>query len=62
MKENKKKPQQVEETFEERLVISASSIEEPFPIPDKIVRICWNTGEEKNCASCYLNRGCKARD
>jgi hypothetical protein len=24
-------------------------------------RICWNTGEEKNCPSCYLSKGCKAR-
>jgi hypothetical protein len=24
-------------------------------------RICWNTGEEKNCPSCYLSKGCKAK-
>ena len=24
-------------------------------------RICWNTGEEKNCPSCYLSSGCKAK-
>lgn len=25
------------------------------------IRICWNTGEEKNCISCYLSKGCKAK-
>jgi hypothetical protein len=24
-------------------------------------RICWNTGEEKNCLACYLRLGCKAK-
>ncbi len=24
-------------------------------------RVCWNTGEEKNCPSCYLSKGCKAK-
>jgi hypothetical protein len=25
------------------------------------VRICWNTGEEKNCIACCLSKGCKAK-
>jgi hypothetical protein len=29
---------------------------------EKIVRICWNTGEEKNCPGCYLSKGCKAKE
>jgi hypothetical protein len=28
----------------------------------RIARICWNTGEEKNCSGCYLSTGCKAKE
>jgi len=27
----------------------------------KTMKICWNTGEEKNCTACYLSKGCKAK-
>ena len=28
----------------------------------KVAKICWNTGEEKNCTACYLSKGCKAKE
>jgi hypothetical protein len=54
-----KKTQFQEEEYQTPIIIS-STVEEPFPQSTKIVRICWNTGEEKNCPSCYLKKGCKA--
>jgi len=49
---------QIQETFEEPIIISAAL--EPAEV-EKVAKICWNTGEEKNCAACYLSKGCKAR-
>jgi len=48
------------ETVQQTIVISSTIQEIEVPVR-KIVRICWNTGEEKNCLSCYLSKGCKAK-
>ncbi|HTY74493.1 MAG TPA: hypothetical protein VMD05_02895 [Candidatus Nanoarchaeia archaeon] len=42
-------------------IIIKSVIETPTPTASSLRRICWNTGEEKNCPSCYLSKGCKAK-
>jgi len=41
-------------------IIIHSTVEEAVPL--KAVKICWNTGEEKNCLACYLSKGCKAKE
>ena len=41
-------------------IIIHSTVEE-IEVPVKTVKICWNTGEEKNCLACYLSKGCKAK-
>jgi len=50
------RPTQKTQSMEDQAVIS-STVHEPL----SPVSICWNTGEEKNCSSCYLSKGCKAR-
>ena len=48
---------QTQETQQEEMLIISSSVDaETTPI-----KICWNTGEQKNCHACYLSKGCKAR-
>jgi len=47
------------QVFHETIVIHSVVQEEV--VPAKTVKICWNTGEEKNCRACYLSKGCKAR-
>jgi hypothetical protein len=42
-------------------IIISSTVDEPRVAAGKIVKICWNTGEEKNCSGCYLSKGCKAK-
>jgi len=37
-------------------IIINSIVENQLPM-----KICWNTGEEKNCVACYLSKGCKAK-
>ncbi len=59
MSQIKKRTQEVQQ-YDEIFTIDSNFDTEP-PAP-KIVRICWNTGEEKNCAACYLRKGCKAKD
>jgi hypothetical protein len=48
------------ETLHDMIVISSSDQELEVAIK-KSIKICWNTGEEKNCLSCYLSKGCKAK-
>jgi hypothetical protein len=48
------------ETLQDMIVISTAVQELDVPVK-KTVKICWNTGEEKNCAACYLSKGCKAK-
>jgi len=38
-------------------IVISSTVQEP----KAPIRICWNTGEEKNCSACYLSKGCKAK-
>jgi hypothetical protein len=45
------------ETLPGMIVISSTVQELDAP-----VKICWNTGEEKNCIACYLSKGCKAKE
>jgi hypothetical protein len=42
------------------MIIIHSTPDLEVPI-GKTIRICWNTGEEKNCLACYLSKGCKAK-
>jgi hypothetical protein len=53
-----KKPQETE-ILQDAIIIH-STVQET-PAPQKTIKICWNTGEEKNCAACYLSKGCKAK-
>jgi hypothetical protein len=46
--------------METRILIDASVTTIDLE-PQKTGRICWNTGEEKNCPGCYLGRTCKAK-
>jgi hypothetical protein len=48
------------ETLHEMIVISSTDQELEVQVK-KNIRICWNTGEEKNCSACYLSKGCKAK-
>jgi len=48
------------ETFQDMIVVS-STVQELEVSVKKTIRICWNTGEEKNCLACYLSKGCKAK-
>jgi hypothetical protein len=57
---NSARKNQQPETVQEMIVISSTVQEMEVPVR-KIVRICWNTGEEKNCLACYLSKGCKAK-
>jgi len=47
-----------QETEQQHMIIIDSSVQEPTAP----IRICWNTGEEKNCTACYLRKGCKAKE
>jgi hypothetical protein len=47
------------QTFQNAIIINAAVQE--VEAPAKIMKICWNTGEEKNCLACYLSKGCKAK-
>jgi hypothetical protein len=42
-------------------IIIHSTVQEPETPTQKNIKICWNTGEEKNCLACYLSKGCKAK-
>ncbi|HTY74492.1 MAG TPA: hypothetical protein VMD05_02890 [Candidatus Nanoarchaeia archaeon] len=55
MKPQQTKSQTIVEEFPNAVILDLT------PSPE-ITRICWNTGEQKNCPSCYLSKGCKARD
>jgi hypothetical protein len=55
------KAQAETEVFQDAIVIS-STVEEIATPLGKVGRICWNTGEQKNCSGCYLSKGCKARE
>jgi hypothetical protein len=55
MPQSKVKTQETQ-IFQDPIVIGSTAEENPAPI-----RICWNTGEEKNCPACYLRKGCKAK-
>jgi hypothetical protein len=48
------------ETINDMIVISSTAKELEVEVK-KTIRICWNTGEEKNCSACYLSKGCKAK-
>jgi len=48
------------ETFQDLIVISSTEPELDVTVK-KTIKICWNTGEEKNCQACYLSKGCKAK-
>jgi hypothetical protein len=48
------------ETLHDMIVISSTDQELEVQVK-KTIRICWNTGEEKNCRACYLSKGCKAK-
>jgi hypothetical protein len=48
------------ETDQELIIISSTVQEIEVPVK-KSIKICWNTGEEKNCLACYLSKGCKAK-
>jgi hypothetical protein len=50
---------QIQEIFQEPIIISSDA--EPVSV-EKPIKICWNTGEEKNCTACYLRKGCKAKE
>jgi hypothetical protein len=47
------------QVFHDTIVIH-STVQEA-ETPSKTTKICWNTGEEKNCQACYLSKGCKAK-
>ncbi len=57
---NLTKKAQETETFNDMIVISSTIQELEVPVK-KNIKICWNTGEEKNCLACYLSKGCKAK-
>jgi hypothetical protein len=60
MTELQRKTQIETETAYEPIVIDAV-VDKTTLTLGSIRRTCWNTGEEKNCPSCYLSKGCKAR-
>jgi len=43
------------------LIVISSTEPELDVTVKKTIKICWNTGEEKNCQACYLSKGCKAK-
>jgi hypothetical protein len=55
MKDQPNRAASTEQDFQNAIIIDAT------PIPE-IMKICWNTGEQKNCSGCYLSKGCKARE
>jgi hypothetical protein len=59
MSQSNRKTQETE-TLQDVIVISSAVQELDVPVK-KAVKICWNTGEEKNCSACYLSKGCKAK-
>jgi hypothetical protein len=56
---SKVKTQETSQTFS-AIIISSNPSETELGTPAPI-KICWNTGEEKNCPACYLSKGCKAK-
>jgi hypothetical protein len=60
MKAPQKRTLIAEEESQTGIVIDAT-VEEMTTYPASIAKICWNTGEEKNCPACYLSKGCKAK-
>jgi len=60
MKPQRNKPQIASEEFQDAIILDLNPPEPPMQ-SSEITRICWNTGEEKNCPACYLSKGCKAR-
>ena len=52
-------PQETQIT-KDMIIIQSTTQQFETPTP-KGIRICWNTGEEKNCPACYLSKGCKAK-
>lgn len=54
-----KRQTQKNQSLQELIVISSSP--DPVITVKQVIRICWNTGEEKNCLACYLSKGCKAK-
>jgi hypothetical protein len=59
MSHSNKKTQETE-NLQDMIVISSAVQELDVPVK-KSVKICWNTGEEKNCPACHLSKGCKAK-
>jgi hypothetical protein len=58
MKTQSNKAPTTEQEFQNAIIIDATPA---FPSSETL-RICWNTGEQKNCPGCYLSKGCKARE
>jgi hypothetical protein len=50
--------QGTQQLIEPIIIVSAPNL---APQIVRTARICWNTGEEKNCLSCYLGKNCKAK-
>jgi hypothetical protein len=46
-----------EQEYQNAIVIDAT----PTATAESM-KICWNTGEQKNCSGCYLSNGCKAKE
>jgi len=57
----KNKSQSADQKLEDVIVVDTTELGYAVH-PVGIIRICWLTGDEKHCSSCYLNKGCKARD
>jgi len=53
-------PRQISKQQETQFLIHSTAQELETPT-QKDIKICWNTGEEKNCPACYLSKGCKAK-
>jgi hypothetical protein len=58
MSHSNRQTQETENIQEMIIIHSTPDLEVPI---GKTIRICWNTGEEKNCLACYLSKGCKAK-
>ena len=54
-------PELKKQEIVQKELIVIDAIEDSDAATSKIVKICWNTGEEKNCPACYLSKGCKAK-
>jgi hypothetical protein len=60
MSETHRRGQIIAEFIQEGIVID-STVEKAHSLIGQVARICWNTGEERNCSGCYLSAGCKAK-